>query len=102
MKHILYFDINDFKEITSMMDFYKKVGIAKNSEFIVKDVRKMTMNPEQCKLLLEFLKSNQKLQTGISRSYTPKYYESQCTFEWTMYAPSTNNEVPENEIWLDF
>ncbi len=103
MKKVIKYNINDMKNIVSMLDFYKKVGICDQygDNWLIKDVKNCKMNTTQCLKLLDFMLANHNLRKNDLRKQPKAVYEFYINLEWTNYSPVSRDEVPEDEIWVE-
>ena len=103
---VFHYTIDQIKTMTSMGDFYKRVGIIYNDSSgeevcLAPSVQRIFMNERCCLELQDILKENQKYQKGSIRHYTKKYYEQSVGMDWLCYSPTTKKEIPDYEIWID-
>ena len=102
MIKVIKFNIDDMKNITSMLDFYKKLGICdKNGEnWLINDIKNCKMNTAQCAKLLDFMLANHKLRKNSLRKEPKAVYEFHINLEWANYSPVSIDEIPEDEVWV--
>lgn len=105
---IIKFKIEDMKDITTMADFMRKIGIlfkepgSEKETLLITDVRQYSMNKKSAAILRDYLLSNQKLQKDRRlKNLSKQGYEMAVAMEWLNYSPVEKDEIPEDEIWLD-
>ncbi|MEI6296227.1 MAG: hypothetical protein WCO84_01095 [bacterium] len=98
---VIKYNIEDFKDIISMGDFYKKLGMYDMFEKkIVTNVSQMFMEKENCEKLLEFMKSNYKKNKEI-KHYHQKQAHNLCTMDWINYSPVSKDDISKDEFWIN-
>lgn len=98
-KEIIKYNINDFKKIQTLDDFYKPLGLydrLATSEITVFDIH---IDREECEILNKFMKNTNRKK--MKKLYTEKHIDVAVGMHWLNYAPSSNNsEVPKGELWI--
>ncbi|MBP3708318.1 MAG: hypothetical protein J6J36_06980 [Clostridia bacterium] len=88
---IIEYNLEDFKDICSMADFYEKVGLydKENNEWGFEDVHQLIMDDEDCHKILEYLQANQKKQKDrYVRKLTPHQYLCRVNLDWANISPA--------------
>lgn len=90
----------NFRKMRPRVDLYwvyRCAGLDFKNEPAVKDIRQVHANERTIELMERVLKR------GIRRQYPfmrERKVNSEVGFAMLNYAPVTNNEVPDNEIWV--
>lgn len=93
-------DIDKFKDMCNMDDFFKIAGIQhylKNGTIF--DVRQMEMNRSTMDIILSFWKKNWRKCKAV-KNYRKQYAISNIEFNWMNYSPIESDSCPENTIFL--
>lgn len=97
MISIYRYNINDFKYITCVQDFFD--GIAGlNEEMDEKNLDRFDvfMSRKSCNKLYDFM-----LRNINTAEVSKRKWEILCSHDWVSNSPSTaKKEVPDNELWL--
>lgn len=99
-KIILKFNLDDFKNMKIIDDFFTKIGLVSYlKEGMIHDVRQMEMNEEDGKSILDYWLKNWNKIKEI-KGYRKPYAQSKISFTWMNYAPVYNSKCPRGELWL--
>ena len=91
------YDIEEFKLITCMADFFKGVdGLSYDMNRLHASPLDVYMSEGNCYKLLLYM------QNRVDR-YSPqkKSWDAKCQYDWIERSPMVNNKgVPDDEVWL--
>ena len=88
------YNIKNFKKISYMEDFYKKIGLEKANDY-----SNIYIDKENCRILDEYIRNNAIKQLQIV--YSQKYCDLASGLDWLLNSPKTSiKDIPKNEIWI--
>lgn len=99
-KIILKFNLEDFKNIKTIDDFFTIVGLVPYLKAgSIHDVRQTEMNDEDCKAILDYwLKNWNKIKE--LKGFRKQYAQSKISFTWMNYSPCSVDKCPKGELWI--
>ena len=99
-KVILKFNLEDFKKIKLIDDFFTVTGMTPYlKNLTIHDVRQTEMNEEDGKAILDcWLKNWNKIKE--IKGFKKQYAQSKISFTWMNYAPVYNPKCPRGELWI--
>lgn len=99
-KVILKFNLDDFKKIKMIDDFFIITGMTPYlKNLTIHDVRQTEMNEEDGKAIHEYWLKNWK-KIKECRGYKEQYAHSKISLTWMNYAPVYNPKCPRGEVWI--
>lgn len=99
-KVILEFNLEDFKGMKSIDDFFNITGIAPYiKDQSINDVRQMDMNQKDGEAILQYWLSNWK-KIKECRGFRETYAKSKISMTWMNFSPCYNPKCKRGQIYL--
>lgn len=96
MTRKIRFNINDFKGISRMDDFYSGIPEVKDALSSGVNVGNVFMSQKACEQLLDYM-----LGRVSPESITRFSWVVECSHDWLCNSPSTyDKRVPDDEVWI--
>lgn len=94
---IIKYNIDDFKHIKCMHDFYVSLGISEDFNVTIKSVAQIRMCYADCDKLLQFILNNvPKSEKKFFRNWDVPY-----RIDWLNLSPKTDDRLPSGEVHID-
>ncbi|MPN19899.1 hypothetical protein SDC9_167274 [bioreactor metagenome] len=97
---IIKYNIEDFTDISSMEDFYRKLGIWNDMGKTIFDVSQLHMEKENCEILQEYIYNTIRLKSRF-KGLADRIPRSVASMDWLNFSPVSNPDMPKDEIWID-
>ena len=99
-KIVLTFNLEDFKDIKMMDDFFDIMGITSYiKDKSITDFKQLEMNKKDGEAILEYWLANWN-KIKILRGYKEQYAQSRISMTWMNYAPVYNPKCKRGELFL--
>lgn len=94
---IIKYNIDDFKHIKCMHDFYKLLGILEDFDVLIKSVSQIRMCYTDCDKLLQYILNN----VPKSKKKLLRYWDIPYRMDWLNLSPKIDDRLPSGEVHID-